>query len=71
VARLSEVEALAMKVTGPYPRDRSLSNTLVNYGRDLGLEAAGPARWLILSDPDAGEPADLDMEIRLPVRPAK
>ncbi|MEN8148327.1 MAG: hypothetical protein ABFS86_00805 [Planctomycetota bacterium] len=70
-ARLPEVETLAMKITGPYPRDRSLENALLNYGKDLGLEAAGPARYLVLSDPDAGEPEDLEMEIRLPVRNAK
>ena len=58
-----------MKVTGPYPRDRSLENTLVNYGKDLGLEAAGPARYLILSNPDVGDPAELSMEVRMPVRP--
>jgi len=71
VATLKEMEVLAMKFTGPYPLDDSLEKILVNYGRDLELEPAGPARYLVLSDPEVGAPADLRQEIRLPVRKAE
>jgi len=64
-------EALAMKFTGPYPLDDSLEKILVNYGKDLGLTKNGVARYLVLSDPEIGEPADLSQEIRLPVRKAE
>jgi len=64
-------EALSMKFTGPYPRDDSLEKILVNYGKDLGLTKNGVARYLVLSDPETGEPADLKQEIRLPVREAE
>ena len=71
VATLKEMEVLAMKFTGPYPLDDSLEKILVNYGRDLEIEPAGPARYLVLSDPEVGAPADLRQEIRLPVRKAE
>ncbi len=61
-------EVLAMPFTGPYPRDDSLYVPLRRRAAALGLEVAGLPRHRILSDPDAGEPADLRQEIVLPVR---
>jgi hypothetical protein len=68
LANLADTEALAMKFSGPYPRDASLQRMLVNYGKDLGLEPAGAARYLLYSDPETESPAALSQEIRLPVR---
>jgi hypothetical protein len=71
VRTLDASEALAMEFTGPYPSDSSLQDMLENYGKDLGLVATAPPHYVVLSDPNEGEPAGLRQEIRLPVRKAE
>ncbi len=68
VTFLAATDVLAVRFRGPYPTaPNDHYAALRARAAELGLKPTGPVRHVLLSDPEAGAPAELEQELQLPV----